>query len=129
MANKIYVLQSRNFEYNDMTYATTDGGNALHAYTSQAEAHTAQVRLTMETLRDGGLCYLFDKYNVFDEDALGVLEKHDLQPDDYYLDYDKGERISEAIKSGQITEDDLRILARGLNIGSELFFVEAVSLD
>ena len=127
--SKIYVVQTRNFEYNDMTYATTDGGNALHAYTSQAEAHAAALRLTMESLRDGGLCYLVDKYNVFDEDALGVLEKHDLQPVDYYLDYDKGEEITHAIKSGRITEDDLRILARGLNAGNELLFVEAVSVD
>lgn len=127
--SKIYVVQSRNFEYNDMTYYTTGGGNALHAFTSQTEAHVAQVRLTMDSLRDGGLCYLVDKYNVFDEDALGVLEKHDLQPDEYYLDYDKGEDITRAIKSGQITEDDLRILARGLTSGNELFFVEEVSVD
>ena len=127
--NKIYVVQSRNFEYNDETYDTSEGGNVVHAYTSQAEAHAAALRLTMDSLRDGGICYLTEKYNVFDQDALGVLEKHELQPNGDYLDYYEADAITHAIKSGQISEDELRILSRGINSGNELFFVEVVSVD
>lgn len=61
--------------------------------------------------------------------ALGILEKHDLQPKGDYLDYYKAEDISDTIKSGQITEDDLRVLASGITSGRELFFVEEVEVD
>lgn len=127
--SKIYVVQARSYEYNDETYETSDGGNVVHAYTSQAAAQTAQVRLTMDRLRDGGMCYLYEQYDVFDQDALGVLEKHDLQPKGDYLGYYEAKDISDAIKSGQITEDDLRVLARGITSGRELFFVEEVEVD
>jgi len=127
--SKIYVVQARSYEYNDETYDTSAGGNVVHAYTSLAAAQTAQVRLTMDRLRDGGMCYLYEHYGVFDGDALDMLEKYELQPKGDYLDYDKCESISDAIESGQITEDDLRVLARGITSGHELFFIEEVEVD
>lgn len=126
---KIYVVQARAYEYNDEGYDCTEGGNVVHAYTSLAAAETARIQLTMDRLRNGGMCYLTEKRVDFSDDALGVLEKHDLQPKDDYIDYYEGEDITDAIKSGQITEDELRTLARGIESDYALFFIEEVEVD
>lgn len=127
--SKIYVVQARNYEYDDERYESTEGGNVVRAYTSLAAAETDRIQRTMNSLRDGGMSLLIERYDIFTDEALEVLEKHELQPSGHYLDYYEAEDISDAIKSGQITEDELRILARGIERGHELFFIEEVEVD
>ena len=127
---KIYVVQARSFEYNDDTYDRSDGGNVVHAYSSEDAAFAALLEKTMESFRTGGMCYLAEAYNVFDDDeALDILEKHNLAPKSEYLGYYEAEDITDAIKSGKITEDELRILADSVRHGLELFFIEEVEVD
>jgi hypothetical protein len=126
---KIYVVQARSYEYNDETYDRSDGGNVVHAYSSEDAANAALLEKTMESFRTGGMCYLAEAYNVFDDEALDILEKHNLAPKSDYLGYYEAEDITDAIKSGKITEDELRILALEIKPGLELFFIEEVEVD
>lgn len=77
---KIYVVQARSYEYNDETYDRSDGGNVVHAYSSEDAANDAVLLKTIESFRNGGMCYLAEAYNVFDDEALDILEKHNLAP-------------------------------------------------
>ena len=126
---KIYVVQARSFEYNDETYDSSDGGNVIHAYSSLAAAETAKINETLNSLRNGCLSYLAEQYDVLDDAAYEMLMHYGLEPKGEWLGYYEAEDISEAIKSGKITNDDLRILATGLKPGRELYFIEEVEID
>lgn len=126
---KIYVVQARSYEYNDQTYSHSDGGNVVHAYSSLEKANEAKIIETMKSFRIGGLTYLVEQYDLFTDEAYDILEKHNLAPKSDYLGYYEAEDITEAIKSGKITEDELQVLAHGLMAGRELFFIEEVEID
>lgn len=127
---KIYVVQARSFEYNDETYESTGGGNVIHAYSTKEAAETAMIDETIASLRNGGLSYLAEQYDVLEDTAYDMLEKYySLEPKAEWLGYYEAEDISEAIKSGKITDDHLRILATGLKPGCGLYFIEEVEID
>ena len=126
---KIYVVQARSYEQNDETYDRSDGGNVVHAYSSMTAAETAMIDETIASLRNGGLSYLAEQYDVLEDTAYDMLEKYALEPKGEWLGYYEAEDISEAIKSGKITNDDLRILATGFKPGRELYFIEEVEID
>ena len=127
--NKLYVVQSRSYEYNDETYEMSSGGNVVHAYTTLDAAKTAQEKLTIDSLRDGGLKYLAEQYDVFTDEVLDMLASYDLSPKSLYLGYYEAEDISDAIKAGRISDEYVKLLARGIKLGRELYFIEEVNVD
>lgn len=128
MAKKIFVLQERYYEYNDETYDASDGGNAVRAYTTLQAAKDAAVKLTIKELRDGGSQYFYEKYDVFDDSALEVLQKYDLEPKSNFIRYDEAQEINAAIQHGNFSEDELIIIAKGIEEHCSLFFVQEVEI-
>ncbi len=126
--NKLYVVQRRSFEYNDETYEMTEGGNVVHAYSTYDAAKNAALEMTVKSLKDGGIEYLMEHYNVFDGDVIDLFESRGIETSEY-LSYDEVEEINAAIKAGRYTEDQLKVIAKGITPGNELYYVEEVKVD
>lgn len=124
----MYVVLARDYEYNDETYERSDGGNVVHAYSTYEAAEAARLRLTVESLKNGGMAYLAEQYDVFSGAVCDMLETFGFSLDgrlDYYVASD----ISEAIRAGHIGGEYLIKLAGGIKEGYELYFIQRVEVD
>lgn len=127
---KVYVVQRRSYEYDDSTYTASEGGSAVRAYTSLAAAEQATIDMMVEGFKEGDIEYLAESSSFnFDTDVFELLAGRGYEMRDGYLRWDDARDISESIKYGAFTDEDLRKIARGLNKYSATYYVEKVEVD
>lgn len=127
---KMYVIQRRNFEYNDETYNCTDGGNAVRAYNTLEAANDAVVAMTVNELKEGRFYYYYDtSVDDFSDEAIKLFLGHGVDIERSYISYGECEDISDSMARGDYTDEELHIIAYGLPSWKSLYFVEEVEAD
>lgn len=132
MTNKIYVVLSRDYEYNDEYYVARDGGNKVFATGDYEVALKKVYELTVEGMKEGSFSeWLGEEYQAdYDEEALSeIMEKLYGKTDDEINypdlgDYYSMEEFSEKLKN--LTTDELYTVIENFHLKDEPYFIQVV---